>query len=234
MKTLRFLALCGAAFLLTLLQSSAQELLIDQYAGNLGPPADVNAEELLVQYNTGTSLFTAVGGAEVGYTDPNGNPYTIDGGTFSITANINSSGNLSSGTLSISGTLAADPGAVLTANLMAGPQGSPAGSAPVGSAWDYLNYYDGGYDSTAIAFSFTVTGGTLAGDFGGAGAPGIIELTTTQSPFSLTGSYNDTDGTADVFPITIPEPSSTLLFLIGGGVWSVVRRCRRSLFRSAV
>jgi hypothetical protein len=84
-----------------------------------------------------------------------------------------------------------------------------------------------------IDFSFTVTGGLLAGDFGGPNAQGIISVSPwlTTSPIGeWTKTYDNGDmgsGMCDVFPV--PEPSSTLLFLMGGAVWSMVRRCRRNM-----
>jgi hypothetical protein len=235
MKTLKILFLCSAAFLLMTLQSPAQGLLLSPYdpTGPQPPPTDLAATQVPVSYSGGT--FTASGSAPpvlLSYTDPAGNPWGQSGtGSFMLTANIDSFGNLSSGSLTISALfVAGDP--TLTADLVTGPQGSPAGSAPIGSAWDYVN----GDGISLVAFSFTVTGGTLADDFGGNGASGIIELNLNGSdPFTLTSSYNNGGdyGTADVIPI--PEPSSILLFLMmGGAVWSVARRSRRSLFRRAV
>jgi hypothetical protein len=239
MKTLRLLALSSAAFLLTLLQSPAQGLLLAPFDPSIGPPTptDLAATQVPISYSGGT--FTAGGSAPpvlLGYTDPAGNSWgQIDTGSFVLTANINGSGNVTSGTLTVSATLQQNDPVLLTANLVTGPQGSPAGLAPIGSAWDYVNYYAdgtsehnvgdlGAYAGTLMAFSFTVTGGTLAGDFG---ASGIIELNPNGSdPFDLTLPYSNGGnyGTVDVIPI--PEPSAILLFLMSGAVWSVARRSR--------
>ncbi|MGA2281838.1 MAG: PEP-CTERM sorting domain-containing protein [Verrucomicrobiota bacterium] len=242
MKTLKVLFLCSAAFLLTLFQSPAQELL------SLNPVnPDLDAEQVTVSYSGGT--FNAGGASPpvlLGYTDPNGNSWGESGsGSFVVTANINSSGNLTSGSLTVNAFLAEnDPASLavntvyvptlLTATLMTGLSGSPPGSAPVGSAWDYANYYDdpsdpSSFEGTQFAFSFTVTGGILAGDYGGIGSSGVIELFPNgDDPFYLTTSYSNGGayGACDIFPV--PEPSSNLLFLIGGAVWLVARRCHRS------
>jgi len=240
MKTLRLLAFCGAALLLTLLQSPAQGLLLSPFDPDTGPPTptDLNAVNVPIIYSGG--IFSAGGAAPpilLGYTDPTGQSWGQEGtGSFTLTANIDSSGNLSSGLLSVSALFVAnDP--TLTATLMTGPQGSPAGSAPLGSAWDYVNGYNDDLSFagiTAFAFSYTITGGTLAGDFGGIGAAGLIELVSSDDvdPFDLTASYNNGGATVDVFPI--PEPTSFLLFVISGAVWSVARRSRHGFFRSAV
>jgi len=229
------LAWGSVAFLMTTLPSSAQGTLLGLYA-DTGVP-DLAGLSLNVTYSPGTGIFNVTGVAG-GYVNSSGDSLGITGSAdFSIIANINNSGYLSSGsTLNITGNLnGGGEETLLSGNLLTGPQGSPAGLAPVGSPYDYWDYYDGGFDGTQFAFTFTVTGGALAGDFGGVNAQGVIELfPTAPTPFGdFTTSYdNGGGGAADVFPV--PEPSSPLLFLMGSIVWFVARHCRRSLFRSVV
>jgi hypothetical protein len=222
MKTLKILFLCSAAFLLMTLQSPAQGLLLSPYDPGIGPPTptDLAATQVPVSYSGGT--FNAGGTAPpvlLSYTDPAGIPWGQSGtGSFTLTANIDSSGNLSSGSFTVTAVLDESDPILLAATLMTGPPGSPPGTAPIGSAWDYANYYDGGFDGTLIAFSFTVTDGTLAGDFGGIGASGIIELSPNgNNPFDLATSYSNGGyyGTADIIPV--PEPTTAGCFLLGLG-----------------
>jgi hypothetical protein len=231
MKTLKVLFLCSAAFLLMTLQSPAQGLLLSPYDPGIGPPTptDLAATQVRMSYSGGT--FSAGGTAPpvlLSYIDPAGNSWGTSGtGTFTLTANIDSSGNLSSGSLNVSA-LFVENDPTLTATLMPGPQGSPAGSAPLGSAWDYVNGYNDDMSYAGIsllAFSFTVTGGTLADDFGGNGASGIIELNLNgNNPFDLATSYSNGGdyGTADIIPV--PEPTTAGCFLLGLSALACFRR----------
>jgi len=243
MKTLKILLLCSAVSLLTALQSPAQDTLLGLYAGSGVPDlAGLSLNVTYASYDPSSGIFSVTGTAG-GYVDPAGDSVGITGSAaFTINANISNSGYLGSGsTISVTGIINGGPEETLLAgNLLTGPQGSPAGSAPVGSAYDYINWSDqlgeGEFDGTQFAFTFNVTDGALAGDFGGANAQGVIELfPSALTPFGgWTTAYYDGGGSgaADVFPV--PEPSSALLFLMGGAVWSVARRCRRSLFQTAV
>jgi len=225
MKTLKFLFLCSAVFLLTALQSSAQGTLLGLYADTGVPDlAGLSLNVSYVSYNPSTGTFNVTGVAG-GYVDSVGNSLGITGSAaFTINANINSFGYLSSGSsLAITGIINGQPDQTLLAgNLLTGPQGSPAGSAPVGSAYDYIDWYnqegDGEFDGSQFAFTFNVTGGELAGDFGGVNAQGVIELfPSAATPFGdFTTSYdNGGGGTADVFPV--PEPTTAGCFLLGLG-----------------
>lgn len=228
MKTLRVLFLCSAALLLGLVQSSAQQLL------NYEQPAspDLFSANLSVSYDY-TSMQFQVTGQESAYAAPGGDPASPTSvfGSFTLTATIDHSGNLISGTLAAMGdstwdTLPdgtpIDDSTLLSGNLVAGPKGTGYDYAPGG---------------TTFAFLFTVTGGDYMADYGGDGATGYISLqpwwpadywngnftASLQNPGSLANGYS---GAADTVSY-VPEPSSTLLFLIGGVVWSAVRRrCR--------
>jgi hypothetical protein len=232
MKTLRVLFLCSAALLLSLVQSSAQLLL------NYEQPAtpDLFSANLDVSYDY-TSMQFLASGQESAYialgADPNDpDSYTPVFGSFTLTATIDHAGNLISGTLAAMGdsTWAQDPitgapiddSTLLSGNLVAGPKG---------------NGYDYTPGGLTFAFLFTVTGGDYMADFGGQGATGYISLDpwwpdgywdgsfggNLQNPGSPGTGYS---GAADTVSY-IPEPSSALLFLIGGIVWSAARRRRR-------
>ncbi len=242
MRTLRVLALGSAAFLLAAVQSPAQDLLLNQYAGSLGPPADMAGLSLTASYTPSSQTFymTAYPDESVLYEDAAGNSYWVDQGNFSVTANINSSGYLSAGSFSVTGILKQEDtpvypqGDILTGTLLAGLPGNPPGTALVGSAYDYTTAFgafeDGG-DFSQIDFTFTVTGGALAGDFGGIGSQAIISFSSWQEsgPFGdwTTSWSNEGGGMCDVFPV-VPEPSSILVFLMGGAAWLMAQRCRRN------
>ncbi|MGA2241051.1 MAG: hypothetical protein ABSH11_03320 [Verrucomicrobiota bacterium] len=225
MKTLKVLFLCSAAFLLPLIQSPAQDLLLNQYAGSLAPPADMAGLSLTASYAPSNQTFhiTASPDESVLYEDAAGNYYWVDQGSFSVTANIDSSGYLSAGSLSVTGILKQEDtvvypqGDILTGTLVVGPQGSP-----VGSAYDYTTAFgafeDGG-DFSLIDFTFNVTGGALAGDFGGVGSSAIISFSSWQESGPIgdwTMSWNNSGGgMCDVFPV--PEPTTAGCFLLGLG-----------------
>jgi hypothetical protein len=244
MKTLKVLFLCSAAFLLTLMQSPAEDLLLNQYAGSLGSPADMAGLSLTASYNPSSETFhvTASPDQSVLYTDAAGTGYWINNGSFNISANIDSSGYLSSGSLTVKGFVNAlnanvptitSPAIVyipdiLVGTLKAGMPGDPTGTALVGSAYDYASavaFDDGGYMSL-IDFTFTVTGGTLADDFGGIGSEAIISFSSWQETGPIgdwTTSWNNYGGgMCDVFPV--PEPTTAGCFLLGLGVLACFRR----------
>jgi hypothetical protein len=229
MKTLKVLFLCSAAFLLTLMQSPAEGTLLEQYAAE-GVP-DLSAVSLNASFNQGTHAFNIpTNGALMGYVDSAGTSWGIVGTPiFIVTANIDSFGYLSSGSFSAAGDLyELGQQTLLTGNLVVGPQGSPAGSAPVGSAYDYTSvvaFEDGGYMSL-IDFTFNVTGGALAGDFGGVGSSAIISFSSWEESGPIgdwTMSWsNEGGGMCDVFPI--PEPTTAGCFLLGLGALACFRR----------
>lgn len=240
MKTPKVLFLCGAVLLLTVLQSPAQDdmsLLLNQYAGSLGQPADMAGLSLTASYTPSSHSFgiTAYPDQSVLYSDAAGTGYWINDGSFSVNANINSSGYLSFGSLSVTGTLMLEDqqmsslGNILTGTLMAGMPGSPPGAALVGSAYDYattIGAFDDGGDFSLIDFTFTVTGGVLANDFGGVGSSAIISFSSWQESGPIgdwtTSWSNQGAGMCDVFPV--PEPTTTACFLLGLGALVCIQR----------
>jgi hypothetical protein len=154
-------------------------------------------------------------------------------GSFTLSATIDHSGNLISGTLAAMGdsTWAQDPvtlapiddSTLLSGNLVAGPKG---------------NGYDYDLGGSTFAFLFTITGGDYKADFGGENATGYISLSPWWSADYWDGSFgasfqnpgsSDTgySGVADTVPY-VPEPSSTLVFLMGGAAWLMAQRRRRN------
>jgi hypothetical protein len=219
MKTLRALTVCSAALLLAQIQSPAQSLL-DLYA-QPGMP-DLSGSQLSASYDAGSGAFS-VAGAASGYSTPSGDVLGVSGSLtdFSLNAVVNSGWDLlSSGTFSAYGNVdgSAGPDTLLTGNLVAGGQGG---------AFDYASYYP---DLFQFAFNFTVTGGSLANDFGGVNSQSVIELYLWYPSFAdLSGSFSNSESinAADVFPNPVPEPSTAALILICGAAWSVARRCSR-------
>jgi hypothetical protein len=243
MKTLKVLFFCSAFSLLTLLRASADDdisLLLNQYAGSLGPPADMEAVSVTATYNPGTFNLTAAPDEQIGYTDAGGNGFWINNGIFTVSANIDSSGYLSSGSLTVKGFVNAlnatvtSPANVyipdvLLGTLKAGMPGDPPGTALVGSAYDYattVGAFDDGGDFSLIDFTFTVTGGALADDFGGVGSQAVISFSSWQESGPIgdwTTSWNNSGaGMCDVFPV--PEPTTAGCFLLGLGVLACFRR----------
>jgi hypothetical protein len=180
---------------------------------------DLAGSDLNVSYNHGTTVFQAKGYVS-GYVTSGGDTLGVAGFSedFNLTANISNAGDFLGGTFTATGDLEGGPGreVLLTATLGAGAKGT---------IFDYSS--DGGQ----FGFLFTVTGGSLAGDFGGLNAYGVMELFpwVYDSPtFSdWTSNFSNTGGgMADCFPTTVPEPSSAVLLLAVGALWSAVRSRR--------
>jgi hypothetical protein len=229
MKILKVLTLFGAVLLLAVMQSPAVSLL--DYQQPASP--DLFSANLSVSYNY-TSMQFLVTGLESSYAAPGGDPAnpTSVFGSFTLSATIDHSGNL------IGGTLAAKGDSTWDQN----PDGTPindstllSGNLVAGSKGLGYDYTPGG---TTFAFLFTVTGGDYMADYGGENSTGYINLqpwwpadywngnftASFQNPGSIVTGYS---GDADTVPYVVPEPSSALLFLIGGVVWSAARRRSR-------
>lgn len=186
---------------------------------------DLTGSYLNVSYNKGSGAFLAQG-----YTTD----YNTSGGEvginaldlFTISANIvsNSPAFMFGGTLTIQGGEGAS-----------GPDETLlTGSLTEGAAGTTLGY--GSDNNQVFEFLFTVTGGqdpSVLSQFGGIGAHGGIildaEFGSGDVPFA--GSWlnnfnnNNTDnGVANVF--TVPEPSSSLLIVVAGGLFFGISRYR--------
>jgi hypothetical protein len=201
MKTLRTLALFSAVWVLSATLSSAGPLYL-----NAGLP-DLNGAFMDVSYDADSDVLQATGWTAM-YTDANTNEVTLwDIGSYSITANIDSSGLLNGGSLEIKGDIGAGMQTLLTGELNTGANGV---AYDLADPWETIYLY------------FTVNGGTEAAAFGGVNTPNAV---VTLSPYFGEGVFNGTwdtsfanDGVAGYCDINapIPEPSSSMLLLVGG------------------
>ena len=145
-----------------------------------------------VSYNAGTDILNASGFAISLDDDGVGLSEPIAGGTFDLTAMIDASGTLSGGTISILGTVG----------------GAVSGTLLTGTLTD-IGFNDAGGDP--LEFLFSVTGGDLAGLYGGTG--GII-LTGTGFTSWVTSFQNAPfSGMSDTFAVSpVPVPAAVWLF----------------------
>jgi hypothetical protein len=183
------------------------------YAGldlTLQRSPDVVSGFIDVSYNSTTDLFGASGFAFELNDDGIGIPESIVGGTFGLNANIDASGVLGSGTITLGGTvpsLGFNSGTLLTGTL--------------------VNF---GFPSTGdpLEFVFSATGGDAAGLYG----PGPIGVILSSSGFegNFTSSFDNLIGQfpgtglafSDVAPV-VPLPGSLWLSLAGIGVSLIFR-----------
>ena len=143
-----------------------------------------------------------------------GNMITIAGTrTFSIEANLTSTGGFVNGFLVMDGNVAsvgANTGVLLTGTLTQFGFGTAA--------------------DQQLEFKFTVTGGALASRYGS--TAGVIATGTGFSgSFSTTDWQNATpgngNGTSDTF--AVPEPATMLVLLVGAAAGALRRRNRRRI-----
>lgn len=205
-----FRQLLGVCFGLTALCGTARGDLLNL---TFLPEPDFMASFIDVTYDAASDAFLASG-----FTSQlNGTDLDATDGLFSISATIDGSGVLGTGgTLSIGGAIGGAGPSLLTGDL------TDFGFRPIpgGDPFEFL---------------FDVTGGDLAGLFGGIGAQGGIILSafggfdgSFASSFDNLmdfgfGSMAGTGlGVADV--ALIPEPASIMLGMIGMGMIAGVRR----------
>ena len=167
---------------------------------------DIFSSFIDVNYVAATDAFTASGFAMTLDDDGSVPPEDIAGGSFDLSASINDTGLLASGTLAIGGTVAAlgfNSGTLLTGNLTA------------------FGFPGGGGDP--LEFLFSVTGGDAAGLYGGVGSTGGVLLTGgTGFTGDFTADFRGAGtAVADVAPIPLPAAAwlfgTGLLGLIGLG-----------------
>lgn len=131
-------------------------------------------------------------------------------GDFSLTASVDNSGNLvGTGSLTIDGSV-----------------GTLGYGSPLLTGTVTAFGFDAGTPALPFEFLFTVTGGSAASDFGGAGATGGIiwgHNSTFSGSFGSDFSASFTSN-GDVAPT--PEPSAALL-LLSGALGFAVWRARR-------
>ena len=161
---------------------------------------DIVSSFIDVNYNAGTDAFTASGFALELDDDGSVPAEAITNGTFNLNASIDASGSLSSGSLSIGGTVASlgfTSGTLLTGNLTA------------------FGFPDSGGDP--LEFLFSVTGGDATGLYGSIG--GIILSGGT----GFTGDFNtDFTGNGSAVADVAPVPLPAAVWLFGAGLLGLV------------
>jgi hypothetical protein len=230
MKTLEILAAIGALLVLENSPSKAWGAPTDIFLNPGLPDLTGSYVDVTYDYNagSGTGAFVASGWT----TDYNTSSGRLDVApdSYILSATISSGGVLASGgTFNIYGDVGSGDTLLLSGDLTPGSAGIAFG------------YGDG--DNELFQFRFNVTGGTLAGDFGGNGAEGGIILnawfasTSGDQPFtgSWAGSFNNNAGTpyngsGEIDCFTVPEPGTFALVVCGLTGLLVMRR--RSAMKS--
>lgn len=162
-------------------------------------PPDITSGGITISYDAGTGEFTANGTA----LEVIGGP-SISSGEFALSADVDSSGVMdpSAATLTIRGEISPDPLTdLLTADL------DRFGFVP-----------DGSVDPPLFEFEGEVTGGSLAADYGGLGAPVGVTLSADspdfQGNFTVDYTSNPAVTVSDVF--ATPEPTVVALVVLTG------------------
>jgi hypothetical protein len=188
---------------------------------------DIECAYVSGSYVAGTRTFTATGWP-TSYSINSGSQVDVldggDGWSFAINMTLPSATttpmDISSGTVAIYGQVGSQSGALLTGNI------EKFGSSIAPSLVPNTTLFD---------FRFLVTGGKLAGDFGGAnvGHAGIIlspVFDVDSGDVAFTGGFASSfeflatgAGTADVF--LVPEPSAALILAsMAAGLVSITAR----------
>jgi len=186
-------------------------------------PPDIYSSQIQISYDAGTDQFTA-SGYPIQYDRPPS--FDVEPGLFYINATIDAEGVATAGVLEITGTVLAGAG--------------ESGPAPLGPPVDVLLTGDltgfgwvpdppDGVRVPTFEFVFVCTGGSLAPDYGGLGAPmGCILSSFTSFPEEAFGTnYQCGGAVSDTFTM-IPEPASMALLAVGLGALAARRRRRRS------
>jgi hypothetical protein len=179
------------------------------------PAPDVMGTFLDASYDGVSGVFTVAGYADSAIVFQTELPvfYAIDGGSFSLTAMVSNAGVASSGSLTISGCIAALAGSP-------GCSATPLLQSTVLSFFDFVPGVDG---QLTLGFSF------LTGDL----SPlyrrlAYAQLNLIGFPGSFASSFSTSDfaNVADV-GTAIPEPSTNWLFLPAAGMVFYLRVQRR-------
>ena len=174
---------------------------------------DIVSSFIDVSYDATTDAFTASGFAMELDDDGSVPAEAIDGGSFDLSATIDDSGALSSGTLTIGGEVASlgfTGGTLLTGDLTA------------------FGFQDAGGDP--LEFLFSVTGGDAADLYGGIGSIGgillvnVFDVTGAVFPGDFTFDF-DGDGSASSNVAPIPLPAAVWMF--GAGLLGLVGVARK-------
>lgn len=178
-------SLLGLTIALLLPQVAGADLI---FAG-LIPPPDILANNIQVNYVASTDSLTASGTAA--QLNNGMSLLPIAGGSFQLTAMIDGSGNLSSGSLMISG------------NVLSGPSGLLLSATVVD-----VGFLNMGGDP--LQFLVNVTGGALAGLY-----PSQAGVELGGSGFSSWGGNFSNNGTGVGDTAPIPEPGTGVLLGLG-------------------
>lgn len=172
---------------------------------------DIFSDFITVSYNASSKTFTAqYGSPETLDTDKiTSHDSDIINGSFTITAAVNNSGQATSGTLTIDGTIPSrgyNSGTLLTGTLTQFGYQNPPG----GQVFDFI---------------FTVTGGDMASLYGSKAG---VNLSYVGNDFKgvFTSNFSNTGmGETDTF--SVPEPAS-MMVLAGGLLCAAIRRRRKA------
>jgi hypothetical protein len=177
----------------------------------LDPFPDLFSSFLDVSYDASLHDFIVSGFPTTYDPDGMGVPQNVTGvnRAFDIALNVDNAGVASGGTLSIMGNVLGNGPSLLQADLFAFGYMDPPG----GEIFDFV---------------FSVTGGDLAGDFGGMGAMvGVILDINDAGAFDGTfASSFSSSGSAGVSDTGIPEPTSITLLGSICGILVLRRRAR--------
>lgn len=202
-KTRRVPTRLLSILLLALLASIPAQAALLGLDGLLEPYPDLKSDFLNVTYTNSTSMFEAVGTTSA-YDPDSVTDYIVTDGGFNpgsctLTAQIDGSGNLLSGTISISGAVVDQDFNELI----------PFGVLLQGTLTQF-GFLDGGAQPDKFDFLFDVTGGSLAGDYGS--VAGTILGMQSTSFVNFSGNFSNSGiGVADTRMMVVPEPSTWLL-----------------------
>jgi PEP-CTERM motif len=208
-NVVRVLAVAGVLSLIALPSHAA--LLNLTLQGN----PDMFVNYLDITYTESSDNFHVDGFSDT-YTDPSNTQISTGFGAYTLDATITGAGVLTSGSFTIDGDVGGGPTTLLTGSLNTGAEGVAFGASSAG---------DGLFE-----FLYTVSGGSLAGDFGGIGASGGIIMSPVGGGFTDAWNVDFNNGGvgsgyADHAPL-VPEPSSFLLLLFGAALCVATHRSR--------
>lgn len=173
------------------------------------PSPDIFSSFIQVDYDPGlTNLQLQADGFPIQYFDGS-NTFNIASSMFMIDMDVDTSGNATGGTLSITGGI--DDGDALT--------GAPG--SPITLLEGSLDQFGWEMGSETLEFIFDVTGGALAGDYGS--QAGVLLSDSGFDDDWTTAFSNTGNGQADIAP-PVPAPGAILAL---GGLGVIAARRRR-------